>query len=147
MSEETPSGTFVKGSDLLPEGYRSPDPDEKVKVVGVRPRAAARPVFFLMDGLRLRVGDKVVTQAADGEVECGEVAESPRVMAARYEPGPVGKVLRRATEEEANRVARAISHEGRARELCAEKIREFDLPMRLIDVKYAFSNQRATFFF
>ena len=147
MTEKTPTGTFMKGSDLLPEGYQPPDPGEKVKVVGVRARAQARPAFYLMDGLRLRVGDKVVTQAADGEVEFGEVAESPRVMAARYVPGPLGKVLRRATEEEENRVARALSHEGRARTLCLEKIREFDLPMRLIDVKYAFSNQRATFFF
>ncbi|MBI3126227.1 MAG: stage 0 sporulation protein [Candidatus Tectomicrobia bacterium] len=147
MTEETPTGTFQKGSDLLPEGYQPPDPREKIKVVGVRARDAARPVYHLMDGLCLRVGDKVVTESAAGEAEWGEVVESPRVLEARYVPGPLGKVLRRASEEEVNRVARAVSLEARAKALCLEKIKEFDLPMRLIDVKYAFSNQKATFFF
>ncbi|MEK6709825.1 MAG: regulatory iron-sulfur-containing complex subunit RicT [Nitrospinota bacterium] len=157
MEEDAVPAADARGADLLPPDYqpekpkepryKHPNPHERLKVAGVRTRTQARPVFHLMDGLRLRVGDKVLVRTPEGETEWGEVAESPRVMEARHIPGPVPQVLGMAGEEDERRVARAISHEDRARSLCAEKIRELGLPMRLIDVKYAFSNLKATFYF
>lgn len=143
MSEESLPGASAPGSEAPAEESAS----RRIKVVGVRSRSAARSVFHLMGDLRLRVGDKVVTQTAEGEAEWGEVAESPRVMEVRYVPGPLPTVVRLAGGEEEDKVARSISHEARARMLCIQKIEELGLPMRLIDVKYAFSNQRATVFF
>ena len=86
-------------------GGEEQTPPDKIRIVGIRSHFEARPRFHLVNGLRLRVGDRVIVDAGEGEIDFGEVAESTRVMEARYFPQPLRTVIRRASEEDLKRLA------------------------------------------
>lgn len=130
-----------------PDGGAEAPGARKIGVVGVRTRFGARPVPHAYEGLRLRVGTKVMLKTSGGDVEFGEVSENPRVMDARYYPSPLPRVARLATEEDEKKVARAEASEKRAYDFCRAKIREMKLPMRLIEARYVHSSKKATFYF
>lgn len=125
----------------------APPEARKVRVVGVKTRFGARPVYHAYGDLRLRVGARVMRRTADGETEFGEVSENPRIMDARYYPNPLPEVIRLATEEDEKRVVRTEANERVAYDFCRKKISELKLPMRLVEVRYRHSNKKATFYF
>ncbi|MEE9276380.1 MAG: regulatory iron-sulfur-containing complex subunit RicT [bacterium] len=127
-------------------GGEQPPPD-KIRIVGISSHFEARPLFHHVNGLRLRVGDRVIVDAGEGEMGFGEVAESTRVMEARYHPHPLRTVIRRAGEEDLKRLAHNERLEDEAVDVCRKKISEMKLSMKLIDVKYTYSRRKATFFF
>ncbi len=120
---------------------------EKIKVVSIRGRFDAKPVFHLAGDLRLRAGNQVVVRTIDGQEEFGIVAQSPRIMEARYYNAPLPKVLRGASAEDGDQVGKIEGLENRAFNVGKKKIAEMKLPMKLVDVKYTFSKSKATFFF
>ena len=63
------------------------------------------------------------------------------------EPLVPDDLIRRATEEDMGRVTSIEALENRAFNVCKKKVDEMKLPMKLIDVKYAFSKKKGTFFF
>lgn len=120
---------------------------EKIKVVSIRSRFDAKPVYHLAGDLRLLAGDQVVVKTTDGQEEFGTIAQSPRIMEARYYNAPLPKVLRRAGAEDVDQVGKLEGLENRAYNVGKKKIAEMKLPMKLVDVKYTFLNNKATFFF
>ncbi len=126
---------------------QAPPGSEKIGVVGVKMRFGARAIQHTYGDVRLRVGMKVMLRSTDGEMEFGEVSESPRAMPARYYPDPLPEVVRVATEEDEKKVARNETTEKAAYDFCRQKITEMKLPMRLVEVRYAHSNKKATFYF
>jgi len=100
-----------------------------------------------MGDLRLRVGSKVIIEAEDGEEEFGEVAENPRVMDTRFFGDDLPKVLRCAGPDDESQAGSLKSLEAKSFDICEKRISEMKLPMKLVDVKYAFSSKKATFFF
>jgi len=143
----TGDGQPSAAASAPPRGAESGDSPQKIKVVGIKMRFNARPVFHRGGDLRLRVGDRVVVEGTGGDQEFGEVAESPRYMEARYYPDPLPRVARLAGPEDEGKEGRTADLEGRAYDLCRRKIGEMRLPMRLIEVRYAFSHAKATFYF
>ncbi|MDA1001286.1 MAG: regulatory iron-sulfur-containing complex subunit RicT [bacterium] len=122
--------------------------EEMVKIAGIRSRFEARPVYYLADGHRLRVGDKVIFDAGEDEEEFGQIAENTRVMPAKYyKSQTLRKILRKAVEADLKKIERIEDSENRAFSLCQNTIREMKLPMELIEARFNFSQQKATFFF
>lgn len=94
----------------------------------------------------VRPGDAVVARTERG-VEYALVL-TPATEAGPDEPAPPAEVLRKATDEDKRRQAE-IDTAGRSEEFqfCRDRIRERDLPMRLVRVEKILGGQRMIFYF
>jgi len=94
----------------------------------------------------VKPGDGVVVRTDRG-VEYALILTAPEPVAAGETPPPI-EVLRKATEEDANRQA-DIDASGRSVEFrfCRDKVKELDLPMRLVRAEKVLGGQRLTFYF
>jgi cell fate regulator YaaT (PSP1 superfamily) len=91
-------------------------------------------------------GDAVIARTERG-VEYALILTKPEAVVPGEAP-PAVEVLRRATAEDARRQAE-IDAEGRSAEFrfCRDKVRERDLPMRLVRAEKILGGQRLTFYF
>ena len=94
----------------------------------------------------VKPGDKVVVRTERG-VEYALILTAPEPVAAGETP-PQIEVLRKATEEDEKRQAE-IDASGRSAEFrfCRDKVKELDLPMRLVRTEKILGGQRLTFYF
>ena len=115
-------------------------------VVGVRFKAAGKIYYFDSADLDLHVGDAVIVETVRG-VEYGEVAISKRDMSEDQLVLPLKKVSRQANEEDTKIYRQNKEKETQALEICREKVRTHNLPMRLIDVEYTFDMGKIIFYF
>ncbi len=115
-------------------------------VVGVRFRRAGKIYYFDPGGLTLQYADKVVVETARG-LEFGEVVIPPREVSEASLVLPLKTVMRIGTEEDIRRVEENQLKQKEAFAVCTEKIREHELPMKLIDVEYTFDNSKIIFYF
>lgn len=117
-----------------------------VKVVGVRFKRAGKIYYFDPAGHDLSPSDHVIVETARG-VEYGEVVVGPKEVPEDEIVAPLKEVMRKATEEDALVVEENHRKEGRAFEVCQEKIAAHGLPMKLVDVEYTFDNNKIIFYF
>ncbi|MBT3823295.1 MAG: stage 0 sporulation family protein, partial [Nitrospinaceae bacterium] len=129
---------------LYPDENQAP---EKIKIVPIVSRFDPKPIFHLASDVRLIAGTRVVIKTIDGYEEAGVVADAPRFMEARYHKAPLPKVMRKFTEEDEKNSVSIEGLENRAFNVAEKKIVELKLPMKLTNVKYAFSKKKGTFFF
>lgn len=115
-------------------------------VVGVRFKAAGKIYYFDSTALDLQVGDAVIVETVRG-VEYGEVAISRREVSEDELVLPLKAVSRRANEEDKRIYRQNKEKEAQALEICREKVRAHNLPMRLIDVEYTFDMGKIIFYF
>jgi Uncharacterized homolog of PSP1 len=115
-------------------------------VVGVRFKAAGKIYYFDSADLDLQVGDAVIVETVRG-VEYGEVAISRREVSEDQLVLPLKTVSRRANEEDQRIYRQNKEKEAQALEICREKVRAHNLPMRLIDVEYTFDMGKIIFYF
>lgn len=116
------------------------------EVVGVRFKAAGKIYYFDSSDLDLQVGDAVIVETVRG-VEYGEVAMGKRDMSDDHLVLPLKKVNRQANDEDKKNYQYNKEREAQALEICREKIRSHNLPMRLIDVEYTFDMGKIIFYF
>ncbi|HCA46666.1 MAG TPA: hypothetical protein DEP45_04680 [Armatimonadetes bacterium] len=113
--------------------------------VGVRFRHNPKVYSFSAADIRVGVGEKVLVRSEKG-VDMGEVIELkgrvPQERADQLMP-----VLRKATAEDLAHIEEQEQRERQALDICAEKIAEHNLPMKLIDASLSFDNTRLVFFF
>lgn len=57
------------------------------------------------------------------------------------------QVIRRATEHDTTMFKRILADEARARDICARKIAETNIPMKLVDAEYTFDRRKVIFYF
>ncbi|MGC9317674.1 MAG: PSP1 domain-containing protein [Armatimonadota bacterium] len=113
--------------------------------VGVSFRHNPKVYSFASSGHRLSIGDKVLVRTEKG-VDIGEVRE----IKGRIPPEGTEEfmpVVRKATPDDLEHVAEQERREEQALKICAEKIEEHGLPMKLIDASLSFDNTRLVFFF
>lgn len=126
-----------------------PEPPAQVptiEVIGVRFKSGGKIYYFDPDGMRFLRNDPVIVDTARG-MEFGTVELQNRMVTEREVVLPLRKVVRRATDED---VAKADENRRRAEEaldVCAKKIAEHGLDMKLVDVEYAFDNSKLLFYF
>ena len=116
------------------------------EVIGVRFKDVGKVYFFDPDGKQLKKFDKVIVETARG-VECGEVATENREVEDEKIVYPLKKLIRIATEEDLETVARNKEKEKKAFEICMDKIAKHGLDMKLVEVEYTFDNNKILFYF
>ncbi|MBD3292754.1 MAG: stage 0 sporulation protein [Armatimonadia bacterium] len=113
--------------------------------VGVRFRHNPKIYSFVAEDMRLSIGDRVLVRSEKG-VDMGEVMElRGRVDEERAEQ--LMPVVRKATEDDLEHLEEQERREKQALKICAEKIEEHGLPMKLIDSSLSFDNTRLVFYF
>jgi cell fate regulator YaaT (PSP1 superfamily) len=80
-------------------------------------------------------------------IEAGRVVIAPKKVAESDLSDPLKPVLRLATEEELRMMLSYKSKEKEALILCAGRIAQHNLPMKLVEAEYTFDGSRLTFYF
>ena len=115
-------------------------------VVGVRFKKACKIYYFSPGGLVLVQGDGVVVKTARG-IEFGTVVIGPRDVPDSEVVQPLKEVQRKATDDDRAKLAENNLKEQEAYKICEEKIRNRQLPMKLISVEYTLDVNKIIFYF
>ncbi|ACB83638.1 PSP1 domain-containing protein [Natranaerobius thermophilus] len=119
---------------------------EKYIVVGVRFKKAGKIYYFDPNDIDLEVGNKVIVETARG-LEFGQVVTGPKEVTEEDIVAPLKQVLRKATEEDEEKVAEIKQKEDQAFEVCLDKISKHGLEMKLVDVEQSFDGSKIIFYF
>ena len=115
-------------------------------VVGIRSKKACKIYYFDPAESGVAKGDHAIVETARG-VEYGEVVIGPREVDESSIVPPLKPVMRKATAEDDLKLAENKIREKEAFNICLRKIKNHDLPMRLIDVEFTFDVNKIIFYF
>ena len=115
-------------------------------ILGVRFKKLGKIYFFNPKGLRVRKGDKVIVETAQGE-EYGEIMIANRLVEDDKIVAPLKKVIRIANGKDHKHFEECKKIEKEAFQVCIKKIKEHKLNMTLTDVEYKFDNSKILFYF
>ena len=117
-----------------------------IKVIGVRFRGGGKVYYFDSNGIELKREDQVIVETVRG-VEIGTVLLVDKEISDDEVPGPIKKIIRKATEEDAKKAIKNIEKEKEAMRICEEKIAKRELEMKLVGAEYTFDNNKLIFYF
>ena len=115
-------------------------------IIGVRFKKLGKIYFFNPKGLRVKKGNKVIVETAQGE-EYGEVMIPNRWVEDEKIVTPLKKVIRIANYRDHKHYEECRKKEKEAFDFCLKKIKEHGLNMTLTDVEYKFDNSKILFYF
>ncbi|MGE5618303.1 MAG: stage 0 sporulation family protein [Sphingomonadaceae bacterium] len=116
------------------------------RIVGVRFKKAGRIYYFDPGEHILAQDEMVIVETAKG-TELGKVVIAPTDVVESEVTEPLKPVLRKATAEDIDRLHSFKSREADALAKCRERVKHFDLPMKLIAAEYNFDGSRLVFTF
>ena len=116
------------------------------KVVEVRMRESGRMHYFNCNQETYPVGECVIVEVERGE-DYGLVMSEPEMILDNGVERPLRNIIRRLTPEDEARIAENSREAKAAMEICTGKIMERKLPMKLIEVEYAFDRSKIIFYF
>ena len=115
-------------------------------IIGVRFKKLGKIYFFNPKNLKVRKGDKVIVETAQGE-EYGEVMIPNRFVEDDKIVAPLKKVIRIANYKDHKHNEECRKKEKEAFKICQKKIKEHKLDMTLTDVEYKFDDSKILFYF
>lgn len=115
-------------------------------IIGVRFKKPGKIYFFDPDGKIVERGQHVIVETAMGK-EYGEVMIANRQLPEDKIVAPLKKIIRIATEKDKKQNEINKKDEKEAFRICEEKIKEYKLGMKLMDVEYKFDKSKLLFFF
>ncbi|MGE5557683.1 MAG: stage 0 sporulation family protein [Bacillota bacterium] len=116
------------------------------RVIGIRFKKAGKIYYFDPDQYELKPGENVIVETVRG-VEYGQVISGPKTVPDEEITSPLKKVIRIASEDDTMELEANIEKEKKAMETCHQKIKELNLPMKLVDVEYTFDRSKIIFYF
>ena len=116
------------------------------EVISVRFRGGCKNYFFDPKGLRVKMGDQVVVQTAQGP-EFATCTEGNHEVADSAIVSPLCAVLRMATENDRRVVEYNKKKESEAFDICEKKIADHGLDMKLVNVSASFDGNKIIFYF
>lgn len=116
------------------------------EVIGVRFKDTGKMYYFDPSSLKFEKGQMVVVETARG-LECGTVCISNTDVPEDKIVKPLRKIIRVATDEDVKRAEENGRKEKEAFDICAKKIAEHKLDMKLVDVEYSFDSSKILFYF
>ena len=119
---------------------------EKYEIVGVRFKPAGKIYYFDPCGMVFAKNDALVVETARG-LEYGICELANRIVTEREVVLPLRRCVRPATADDTARHEANVVREKEAFTICAEKILDHKLEMKLIDVEYTFDNSKLLFYF
>ena len=112
------------------------------RVVGIRWRTADPISYADAADLEIHRNNYVVVKAEKGE-ECGWVVKDPRsLVMSQPDDEPLLTVLRKATTSDFGRWQQIKEMEDDAFSLARTKVRELQLPMKIVEAHYTFDRSR-----
>jgi len=115
-------------------------------VAGVVFKRAGKIYYFNPGKLDLKVGDNVIVKTSRG-TDFGRIVSAPNEVPESEIVAPLKRILRKATEEDLVQVAKNEDKAVQAMEICREKVKISNLPMKLIDAEYTFDGSKVIFYF
>jgi cell fate regulator YaaT (PSP1 superfamily) len=116
-------------------------------VVGVRFNPATKVYYFDPSGFEdLVVGEYVIVETARGE-EAGKVVIAPHEVSDQDIVGRLKEVKQRASALDLTQLTYYRHREREALARCQEKVREHNLPMKMVRAEYNYDGSRLVFFF
>jgi cell fate regulator YaaT (PSP1 superfamily) len=119
---------------------------ETPKIVAISLQRTGHLYSYLSSGLALKRGDRVVVDSDVG-TRIGTVEVEPHEPALTLDLSQIKPVIRLAGESDSGVEEDMLSREGYAERLCAERIRQRGLPMKLVTVDYSLDGRKAVFYF
>ena len=116
------------------------------KVIGVRFKSSGRIYYFDPAEFTVDVGDGVIVETARGQ-EFGDVAQGVTEVEDTMIVSPLKPVLRVASEQDRSMREQNAGKEDDAFAVCARKIEEHKLDMKLVDVEYSYNGSKVVFYF
>lgn len=117
-----------------------------IKVISVKFNEGGKSYYFKPLKEELAVGDTVIVDTASG-LAMGKVSAPVKEVEDDEIVSPLKKVVRLANEEDMKKLKENKKKEPEAFEICAQKIVDRNLQMKLVDVEYSFDGSKITFFF
>ena len=116
-----------------------------MRLVGVRFKRACKVYDFDAGDIDLKKGEMVIVETERG-MDIGWVVYGPR-----EEKGPknrqIKRVIRKATEEDLERMESKKEWEEKAFSTCLKKIEKLRVPMKLVRAEYLFDRSKVIFYF
>lgn len=120
--------------------------DPLVQVVGVKFRTAGKVYKYDAGSLLLQRGDRVIVQTERG-TNLGTVISEPRGVALGTLKNPLPRVVKTADPRDLAREEANLERARDAQQLCARRIRERRLPMKLIRADSSYDGSKITIYF
>ena len=120
--------------------------DELVEVIGINFKDGGKVYYFEPRKNVAKLGDFAIVETARG-VEFGKVACPNKTVPASETVPPLRPVLRIATEADIKVHEENKKKEAEALKICAQRVEEFKLEMKLIEAEYTFDCSKLTFYF
>jgi len=118
----------------------------RLRTVAVRFKKAGKLFYFDAKNFELEPDMWVVVDTGKG-TEAGRVVLPPRLIEASTIVEPMHPVLRLATPEDISRMQTLKAKNKDALIKCAERVKVYDLSMKLVDGEYNHDGTRLTFYF
>ena len=116
------------------------------KVIGVRFKPVGKIYYFSCEDLDVKVGDELILETARG-IEYGKCVIGVKNVEDNLYGDSLKNCIRIATDEDKEKHAENKKKEKEAYKISQEKIVEFNLGMKLVDVEYTFDNNKIIFYF
>ncbi len=116
------------------------------ETVKVRLRKPGRVFTFITRNVPLERNDNCIVRSDRG-LEYGICVLPPEECPPQEEKRYKMSVVRRATHHDDTTYGQIKIDEARAKTMCRDKIRERDLPMKLVECEYAFDRKKIIFYF
>lgn len=117
-----------------------------MKVVGIRFYEQDKTYDFDPKDTKLKVGDVAIVKTDQG-IEAGEVVYLDKELKEEKLIEPIKPVLRKANLSDLEKIKQYSKREKEAAVIFREEVEKYDLPLKLIDVCFAFNGSRITFYF
>ncbi|MGE3540137.1 MAG: stage 0 sporulation family protein [Candidatus Tectimicrobiota bacterium] len=118
----------------------------QIEVVGLRFKPAGKILHYATNAVTLHRGEKCVAESENG-LELATVVLPPRAIALDTAQHDLKPVIRKASVQDFEQ-AEALSQRAKeAFTLCRTRIRDVELPMKLVSVDFTLDAQKAIFYF
>ncbi len=117
-----------------------------VKIVGVKFNNNNKTYFFSPGALILKKDDNVIVETARG-TEFGTIVIEEREVEDKEIVSPLKEVIRVAMDKDIAQMEENREKEKEAFDICVDCIKNRGLEMKLINVEYAFDNNKILFYF
>ena len=119
---------------------------DEPKIVAVSLQHAGHLYNYLAGGLPLKRGDRVLVEGEAG-TRLGTIEIEPHEPARTLDLSAMRPVVRLARDSDLRVEEDTLTREQQAQRLCVTRIRERDLPMKLVTVDYTYDGRKAIFYF
>ena len=117
-----------------------------VEIISVRFKEGGKHYYFNPNGAQFQPGEGVIVETTRG-TEFGECVQGNTPIDEMELTAPLRPVLRRATAEDLETLAKNKEREAKAFQICQAKILEHGLEMKLVEAEWSFEGNKVLFFF